>query len=340
MNKNIISNNLPLVSICIMVYNQEKYVEKAIESALNQTYKNIEIIISNNGSTDKSKLIIQKFLKFENITMLDYKNNNTTTKVSNNIIRAARGEYICYLNGDDYYLPDSVEINLNTIVNLSSDYGVVYGPTYVHNELSGITFLENNKFNKSGDVFDSLIEAQITGFIPAQTPFLRKDVYDIMSYNDGTIYNETIFCEGEMIYIRIAKHFKFQYIDIPLQVATDHDNNHGKNYKENAKSFYDQSNTLISLYPEKEEIFKRIIGTMFLSYAWIAIRLMKDRKWMRSCLKLALINNPLVVLHWRFVTLLILSPFNPKIIDKFLFFRKKVNSRNSIYIEKDYEGSA
>ena len=59
MNKNVISNNLPLVSIFIMVYNQEKYVEKAIESALNQTYKNIEIIISNNGSTDKTKLKIQ-----------------------------------------------------------------------------------------------------------------------------------------------------------------------------------------------------------------------------------------------------------------------------------------
>ena len=53
-----------------------------------------------------------------------------------------------------------------------------------------------------------------------------------------------------MIFIRIAKHFKFQYIDIPLQVATDHENNHGKNYKENSKFFYVKlAIKLISLYP-------------------------------------------------------------------------------------------
>ena len=129
MSKKIISNNLPLVSICLGVYNQEKYVERCIESALNQTYKNIEIIISNNGSTDKSKLKIQKFLKFENITFLDYKNNISIGKVTNDAIRTARGEYICFIAGDDYYLPEYVEKNLNTIVNLSSDYGAVYSPS-------------------------------------------------------------------------------------------------------------------------------------------------------------------------------------------------------------------
>jgi len=334
MDKNIISNNLPLVSICIMVYNQEKYVERVIESALKQTYNNIEIIISNNGSTDQSKLKIQKFLKFENVKLLDYNNNNYITKVSNNIIRAARGEYICFIAGDDYYLPDYVEKNLNTIVNLSSDYGVVYSPSYIHNELTDITFLDNSTFNKSGDVFDSLIEAQVTGFIPPHTPFLRKAIFDIISHNEKT------FCEGEAIYIRIAKHFKFQYIDIPLQVATDHENNHGKNYKENAQLFYDNSIKLISLYPEKEEIFKQSIGKMYLRNAWLAIRLMGDRRWMRSCLKIALINNPLILLNWKFFLILILSPLSPKVIDKFLFFRKKVDSRNALYIKKDYESAA
>ena len=62
---------------------------------------------------------------------------------------------------------------------------------YVYNEITDITFVEEDKFNKSGDVFDSLIEAQITGFIPAFTPFLRKAVFNIISHNENT------FCEGE-----------------------------------------------------------------------------------------------------------------------------------------------
>ena len=88
-------------------------------------------------------------MKFENITLLDYKKNISIGKVTNAAIRTAIGEYICFIAGDDYYLPDYVEKNLNTIVNLSSDYGVVYSPTYVYNEMTDITFIEDNNFNTS-----------------------------------------------------------------------------------------------------------------------------------------------------------------------------------------------
>jgi len=67
----------PKVSIIILSYNQAEYIKESISSALNQTYKNLEIIISDNGSTDSTKNIIKSFLTDDRIIFLDYKDNKS-----------------------------------------------------------------------------------------------------------------------------------------------------------------------------------------------------------------------------------------------------------------------
>ena len=334
MNKNLTDKNSPLVSICIMIYNQESYIEKCIQSAINQTYQNIEIIISNNGSTDNSQKVIQNFLKYGNIQSLDYQDNNKIGVTSNNAFKKAKGKYICFIAGDDYYLPEYVEKNLNTIVKLPDDYGLVYSPTYVYNELTDTTYIEDKVFNKSGYVFNEIIESQVTGMVPAFTPFFKKEVFNIVSYD------ETVFCEGEMIFIRIAEYYKFQYINLPLMVSTDHLNNQGKNYKENAQSFYDESIKLIAQFPDKTQIINQIIGRMYLRNSWIALRLMSDRRWMLSCLKVMFKHYPLLAFHWKFYRLVMFFPFSSRVINSILFFKNSINSRNATHIEKNYKNSA
>ncbi|HOZ54404.1 MAG TPA: glycosyltransferase family 2 protein, partial [Bacilli bacterium] len=88
------------VSVIIPVYNTEKYISFAIESVLNQTLDNIEIIIINDGSTDNSKSIIEKY-ENDNITIINKKNEGSG--VARNIgVSKARGKYIFFLDSDDY----------------------------------------------------------------------------------------------------------------------------------------------------------------------------------------------------------------------------------------------
>ena len=89
------------VSILIPVYNAEKFLEKCIKSALNQTFKDIEIIIINDGSIDSSPEIIKKYSADERIKVID-KNNSGYGESLNIAIKEAKGEYISILEADDF----------------------------------------------------------------------------------------------------------------------------------------------------------------------------------------------------------------------------------------------
>lgn len=99
--------NQPKVSIVIPVYNNEKYIEQCLESVINQTLLEIEIICVNDESTDKSYEVMEKFAeKYDNIFLINQKNSGPG-KARNKGIQLARGEYIAFLDGDDfYYKPD------------------------------------------------------------------------------------------------------------------------------------------------------------------------------------------------------------------------------------------
>lgn len=97
----------PLITIIIPVYNGENFLSKAIDSAIGQTYKNIEVLVIDDGSKDKTKEIVQKFAD-KRIKYI-YKNNGGVASALNLGINNAKGEYISWLSHDDYYLPDKLE---------------------------------------------------------------------------------------------------------------------------------------------------------------------------------------------------------------------------------------
>src|SRR3989304_6615985 len=96
----------PKVSIIIPVYNTEKYVQDAIESAINQTYDNLEIIVVNDGSTDESLEIIKKY---EDKIKIISKENGGTASALNTGIKTMTGEWFKWLSADDILYPNSVE---------------------------------------------------------------------------------------------------------------------------------------------------------------------------------------------------------------------------------------
>ncbi|WP_294080870.1 glycosyltransferase family 2 protein [Proteiniphilum sp. UBA5384] len=99
----------PLVSIIIPVYNSEKYVEESIRSALHQTYRNIEIIIVNDGSTDNSPQIIENLQRQDNRIICISKSNQGLPLARKTGIEKASGKYIQHLDADDTLINDAIE---------------------------------------------------------------------------------------------------------------------------------------------------------------------------------------------------------------------------------------
>ena len=111
-------NDTPLVSIVITNYNYDKYLKKAINSALAQTYKNIEIIIIDDYSSDSSKDILDKYSSFNNIRVIYHKKNKGIVYSRNEALRVSNGIYLSMLDADDFmeetYIQDMVSIALET----------------------------------------------------------------------------------------------------------------------------------------------------------------------------------------------------------------------------------
>ena len=105
----------PLISIIVPVYNVSKYLKKCIESLINQSYKNVEIILVDDGSNDESEKICDKYKNDDNRIVVIHKKNNGVSSARNCGIDAANGKFVCFVDGDDYVMPDYVEYLYNLI---------------------------------------------------------------------------------------------------------------------------------------------------------------------------------------------------------------------------------
>lgn len=118
-------NNTILVSIIIPVYNTEKYLPFCINSVLNQTYKNIEIIIVDDGSTDSSTDICNAFEKKDSRIRVLHKVNGGLSDARNVGTDNSTGEYIVYLDSDDYISEDYIEKSLEMCLNYSAEISIM-----------------------------------------------------------------------------------------------------------------------------------------------------------------------------------------------------------------------
>lgn len=113
------------VSVIVPVYNKEDYLKRCINSVLNQTYKNLEIILINDGSTDNSKGILTGFAReYEQIRYYEFQRNYGVARARNYGLSKATGEYVYFLDADDYLVVQAVEVLVDNI----RDYSAIAGP--------------------------------------------------------------------------------------------------------------------------------------------------------------------------------------------------------------------
>lgn len=110
---------MPKVSIIVPVYNVEKYLSQCLDSLVEQTYPNIEIIIINDGSFDNSKRIIEQYAKqFSHIKFINFTENLGISKARNTGLDYANGDYIFFIDSDDWINRNAIE----KLVHLATTY--------------------------------------------------------------------------------------------------------------------------------------------------------------------------------------------------------------------------
>ena len=114
----------PLISIIIPVYKVEKYLEKCIKSVLDQTYKNLQIILVDDGSPDNCGNICDDYARVDNRIEVIHKANGGLSDARNVGLKAARGEYIGFVDSDDYVSNEMFENLYNTLISNDVDVAI------------------------------------------------------------------------------------------------------------------------------------------------------------------------------------------------------------------------
>lgn len=199
----------PKISVIIPVYNKEKYLAKTLDSVIAQTYKNIEIILVNDGSIDKSPEIMDKYAEeYENIKCI-HKKNEGVTRTRLRGVSEASGEWIGFVDADDYLEPEMYEILINNALKNNVDISHCgcqmvsvdgTGVTYYHNTKR--TILQNNS-DGIRDILSGLVyEPSLCNKLYKKSLFdklLNNSIMDFsIKINEDLLMNYYLFKEANM----------------------------------------------------------------------------------------------------------------------------------------------
>ncbi|MDR0732858.1 MAG: glycosyltransferase [Dysgonamonadaceae bacterium] len=197
----------PLVSVIVSSYNHEKYIEKCIASIVNQTYKNIELIVVDDGSHDNSRAILERLQKQHGF-FLECQSNSGLAKTLNKAIRNySHGKYIAGCGSDDYPTADRIEKQVKYL-EAHPEYAMVCGKAHVvdgNGKPLDMRIIDPVADPVKSLQFESLIERNP---IPASTVMLRKDVWEKCGG-----YSENTLIEDLDMWLKIAHDYKIGYIN-------------------------------------------------------------------------------------------------------------------------------
>lgn len=199
--------NKQKISVIVPVYNVDRYLEMCIESIINQTYDNLEIILINDGSTDDSKLICEKYLKLDKRIKLINQKNKGVSSARNNGIRNSSGEYIVFVDSDDYCELNMIETIVKNI-DLNKDTFIIYGYNKIYkNKKTSVLLNENKNLNKNNISENILIKEEIGGYL-----WNKLFIASIIKNNNIKFNNKISYCEDLLFvneYIRYIKRVKY-----------------------------------------------------------------------------------------------------------------------------------
>lgn len=200
----------PSISVVVICFNQAQYIRSAVESVLCQTRIDRigEVIVVDDGSTDSSRAVIDSLAEESTLVRpIVQANSGGASRPRNVGIKAARGDYVAFLDGDDLWMPDKVETELENIANFKSA-GLLYGDYIEFDESSGTeTAQEVNIFSATDPRALEKLFVDGGPILPSATIVSRDAFERVGLFDEALSFNE----EADM-WLRIAAEFPIQHI--------------------------------------------------------------------------------------------------------------------------------
>lgn len=203
-----------LVSIIIPVYNIEEYIDRCMNSVLNQTYHNLEILLIDDGSTDLSGEKCKYWTKKDNRVKYFHKKNGGLSDARNYALDRVTGKYVTFIDGDDFVAKDFIEIMHRLLVDNKSDISVCINTLYYDNDkLSHVYLKHNGKFIETKDKFSMLEEMlyQKKFDTNACIKMFKTKLFKEIRFPEGKLYEDL-----DTIYKVFLKADKITYINKEL----------------------------------------------------------------------------------------------------------------------------
>jgi len=205
-----LGNNLK-VSVVLPTYNRARLLKRSIASVLEQTYRNLELIVVDDCSVDDTMNVVRSF-DDKRIRYIRHKNNRGEAASRNTGIKLAEGKYIASQDSDDEWVREKLEKQMKVFENSPSNLGVVY---------SGLWKIKGDKKNyipsggikkKEGHVHNELLKVN---FIGTPTTVIKKECFEKVGFFDERLFH---LVDWEL-WIRISKHYDFKYISEALTLV-------------------------------------------------------------------------------------------------------------------------
>ncbi len=189
------------VSVIIPAYQAENFISKSTESALNQTFSILEVIIIDDGSTDSTKEIIERIAEKDARVKYIYQENQKQGAARNKGISIAKGDYIAFLDADDYWDNEFIQNSISSILQHNAD--MIFSQMYVVDEKNNIMGKKDWIENKSYKINDDRLRFGIGNIIPLSTVICSKRMLnDLNGFDESKLLANA---EDYELWIRILR---------------------------------------------------------------------------------------------------------------------------------------
>lgn len=242
-----------LISIVVPVFNVESYLSKCLDSILEQTYKNIEIIVVDDGSTDLSSSICDDYAKRNTNVVVIHKENGGLSSARNAGIKVAKGKHIFFIDSDDYIDKKTLEILIDSLEKNESDISICQ-ITDNKNEFGTKKNLTTENFSSKEALKQIFAEQKLN--TSACAKLFKRELFDSIEFPEGLIYEDFA-----TIYKVILKAKNITACNLPLYYYRTNEESITKTkFNKNRMQFFTVSEMVIKdikdKYPELVPLIK------------------------------------------------------------------------------------
>ena len=240
----------PKISIIVPIYNVQQYLKKCIDSIIEQTFNDFELILVNDGSTDKSGIICDEYKKIDNRIKVIHKENGGLSSARNAGIDIAKGKYIGFVDSDDYISKFMFQKLYENIIEYNADISICdYVEVFQDKEIIYQEKIEKKKLILSNiEALEKIYKEKGWLYVVAWNKLYKKELFNDLRFPIGKVHEDEMIAH-EILY----KANKIIFIEDQLYYYLQRDNSiMGKNYNINRLDIIDAMEIRANFFYEKK----------------------------------------------------------------------------------------